>query len=72
MKISDLIELLENSKKHIGDVEVFIETKTHGENVMVPSDINGGRVDVLLSEELTDSEDFGRLFNSDETILRLG
>jgi hypothetical protein len=67
MNISDLIKTLEQARKHIGDVEIFVNN-----NVLCPVDINGGRADVLLPEDLVDSEDFGRLFSSDETILKIG
>jgi hypothetical protein len=67
MKISDLIKTLEMSMKHLGDVETFL-----GDDVLIPDDINGGRVDVLLAEEITDSEGFGRLYSSNESILKLG
>ena len=67
MTISDLIKTLQTAQNHIGDVEIFLNN-----DVLVPADVNGGRADVLLPEELTDSEDFGRLFSSSETILKLG
>ena len=67
MTISDLIKTLETAQNHIGDVEIFLN-----DDVFTPSDVNGGRADVLLSEKLVESEDFGRLFTSSETILKLG
>jgi hypothetical protein len=67
MTISELIKTLERAQKHVGDIEVFINN-----DVLVPFDINSGRADVLLPEQLVDSEDFGRLFTSDQDILKLG
>lgn len=67
MTISDLIKTLQTAKKHIGDVEVFV-----GNDVLGMAQIDGGPADMILPKELTDSEDFGRLFSSDETILKLG
>lgn len=67
MKISDLIDTLQTAQNHIGDVEIFV-----GNDVLGMAQIDGGPADMLLPKELTDSEDFGRLFSSNETILKLG